>query len=68
MKKLNLNKKVVSVLTDQEKRTVNGGGTTSYSNCTGFACCSYKDCADTSSGKRCLSLTGPSSSPELCVP
>lgn len=40
MKKLNLRKKVVSVLTDEEKQFINGGeGTTSYSECTKFICC-----------------------------
>ena len=53
MKKLNLKKKVVSVLTDEEKQFVNGGGdlnfdkaagTTSYSGCTGFLCCNQRPC------------------------
>ena len=60
MKKLNLKKKVVSVLTDEEKQFVNGGGgdlsfdkaagTTSYSGCTGFLCCSQKPCVPASEG------------------
>ena len=44
MKKLNLKKKVVSVLTDKQMQTVEGGGTTSYSNCTGFLCCAPHPC------------------------
>ena len=48
MKKLNLKKKVVSVLSDEETKNIKGGGTTSYSNCTGFLCCSPKGCAPAS--------------------
>lgn len=59
MKSLNLNKKVVSVLTHQEQTKIKGGGTTSYSNCTGFACCSYKDCYNTSEdARRCNDMRG----------
>lgn len=50
MKKLELNKKVITVLTDQEKETIKGGGTTSYSNCTGFLCCSPQPCVPASEG------------------
>ncbi|WP_299207945.1 class I lanthipeptide [uncultured Dokdonia sp.] len=44
MSKLNLKKKVVSVLTDEQQASIKGGGTTSYSNCTGFLCCNQKPC------------------------
>lgn len=54
MRKLNLKKKVITVLTDQEKQFVNGGiaatGTTSYSDCSGFLCCSQKSCKPASEG------------------
>jgi hypothetical protein len=59
MKKINLNKKVVSVLTHQEQAKIKGGGTTSYSRCTGFGCCSYKDCYTTEQdAKRCNDMRG----------
>jgi hypothetical protein len=59
MKKLNLKKKVITVLTDQEKQFVNGGyvaGTTSYSNCSGFLCCNQQPCVPASmgTGNTCL--------------
>lgn len=45
MKKLNLKKKVVSVLTDEETKNVKGGAfTTSYTGCTGALCCDPKGC------------------------
>ncbi|WP_299207947.1 class I lanthipeptide [uncultured Dokdonia sp.] len=50
MSKLNLKKKVVSVLTDEQQASIKGGGTTSYSNCTGFLCCSQKPCVPASEG------------------
>jgi|688.fasta_scaffold21191_7 hypothetical protein len=50
MKKLNLKKKVITVLTDQEKQLINGGGTTSYSDCSGFLCCTQKPCVPASEG------------------
>ena len=50
MSKLNLKKKVVSVLTDEQQSSIKGGGTTSYSNCTGFLCCSQKPCVPASEG------------------
>lgn len=57
MKKLNLKKKVISVLTDEEKRNVQGGdGTTSYSNCSGFLCCDYKHCEVASMGPECKDM------------
>lgn len=60
MKKLNLKKKVVSVLTDEEKQFINGGeGTTSYSECTKFICCEYKGCKDASLGVGNTCLTTP---------
>jgi bacteriocin-like protein len=54
MKKLELKRKVVSVMTDKQMQTVEGGGTTSYSNCTGFTCCSPQGgCGDISVGNSC---------------
>ncbi|MFH6995952.1 class I lanthipeptide [Flavobacterium sp. FlaQc-48] len=51
MKKLNLKKKVITVLTDSQMQSINGGaGTTSYSGCSGFACCSQKPCVPASEG------------------
>ncbi len=54
MSKLSLTKKVVSVLTEEQKLSINGGkeeaGTTSYSGCTGFLCCSQKPCVPASQG------------------
>jgi hypothetical protein len=53
MKKLNLKKKVITVLTDQEKQSIDGGGvaaTTSYSNCSGFLCCDDHGCKPASEG------------------
>lgn len=59
MSKLNLKKKVVTVLTDEEKASINGGGTTSYSNCTGFLCCSQKPCVPASEGLGVTCLMTP---------
>lgn len=54
MKKLDLKRKVVSVLTNQEQQSVNGGkvnlGTTSYTKCSGFLCCSPEPCVEASMG------------------
>lgn len=50
MSKLSLKKKVVSVLTEEQQASIKGGGTTSYSNCTGFLCCSQKPCVPASEG------------------
>jgi bacteriocin-like protein len=50
MKKLTLKKKIITVLSDNEMQSVNGGGTTSYSNCSGFACCNYQGCQPASQG------------------
>lgn len=51
-KKLELKKKVISSLTDAEKRNVIGGGddayTTSFSDCTYFICCG-EGCPDPTS-------------------
>jgi hypothetical protein len=47
MKKLNLKKKVISELTDEQKLSIKGGGTTSYSECTGFLCCNQQPCTTT---------------------
>lgn len=64
MKKLELKKKVISVLTNSEQRSINGGkaaaGTTSYTNCSGFLCCSPEPCVSASlgSGASCLMTPG----------
>lgn len=50
MKKLNLKKKVISELTNEQKLSIKGGGTTSYSECTGFLCCNQKPCVPASEG------------------
>jgi len=56
MKKFNLKKKVISVLTDQEKNSINGGlnaggaGTTSFTNCSGVLCCNPQPCLPASEG------------------
>lgn len=39
MKKLNFKKMVISELSDKQKLSIKGGGTTSYGNCTGLLCC-----------------------------
>ena len=60
MSKLNLKKKVVSVLTDEQQASVKGGGTTSYTKCTGFLCCSPKSCdvlGITIKGNTCVAQT-----------
>ena len=65
MKKLNLKKKVVSVLTDRQMQSVEGGGTTSYTNCTGFLCCS-PDCLPPPTegvGQTCLGACGSTNPP-----
>ena len=67
MKKLNLNKRVVSVLTDQEKVQINGGGTTSRSNCTGILCCDPKGC-DPQTGSDCPSYTCTTRGHYTCDP
>jgi|GEM_PF-3515321 len=59
MSKLNLKKKVVSILTEQEQESVKGGrqaGTTSYTGCTGFLCCNKQPCVPASmgTGNTCL--------------
>ncbi|MCF6308124.1 MAG: class I lanthipeptide [Flavobacteriaceae bacterium] len=57
MSKLSLKKKTVTILTDEQKSTVNGGaGTTSYSGCTGFLCCNQQPCVPASmgTGNTCL--------------
>jgi hypothetical protein len=61
MKKLNLKKKVITVLTDKEKQSINGGGTTSYSECSGFLCCSPQPCVPASegTGSTCLMSQAP---------
>ena len=66
MKRLNLKKKVITVLTDQEKQFINGGkaidgggGTTSYSDCSGFLCCSQKPCVPASEGAGYSCLMNP---------
>ena len=61
MKKLELKKKVVSVLTDKQMQSVEGGGTTSYSNCTGFTCCAQQPCgppASEGTGSSCTMSPG----------
>ena len=67
MKKLELNKKVVAVLTDKEKQSIVGGkemaGTTSYSNCSGFLCCSQKPCVPASEGAGVTCLMNPDCKP-----
>lgn len=66
MKKLELNKKVVAVLTDKEKESIKGGlaaGTTSYSNCSGFLCCSQKPCVPASEGAGVTCLMNPDCKP-----
>lgn len=68
MKKLNLKKKVISVLTDQEQKSINGGGTTSYSNCTGFACCNYQGCGPASTVTKCTTINCPQPSGKMCQP
>jgi hypothetical protein len=50
MKKLNLKKKVISELTNEQKLSIKGGGTTSYSECTGLFCCHYHGCDVASMG------------------
>ena len=59
-KKLELRKKVISSLTDAEKKNVIGGGedayTTSFSDCTYFICCG-EGCAEETS----LDATCPTS-------
>ena len=55
MSKLSLKMKVVSVLNQEQQSSIKGGnmeeaGTTSYSNCTGFLCCSQKPCVPASEG------------------
>ena len=64
MKKLNLKKKIITVLTDQEKQFINGGkvapaGTTSYSDCSGFLCCNQKPCIPASEGLGITCLLTP---------
>ena len=58
MKKLDLKKKVVSVLTSQEQQQVVGGavGTTSFTGCSGFLCCDVQACkpASLGDGESCL--------------
>lgn len=66
MKKLDLKKKVVSVLTDQEMQSINGGGTTSYTNCTAFLCCSPKPCVPASEGVGTTCLLNYSCDPAKC--
>lgn len=58
MKKLTLKKKVITVLSDNEMQSVNGGGTTSYSECSGLFCCDYKGCQPASEGHG-ISCEGP---------
>ncbi|KAF2329086.1 class I lanthipeptide [Flavobacterium daemonense] len=51
MKKLNLKKKVISELTDEQKLSIKGGEfTTSYSKCTAILCCEQKPCVPASEG------------------
>lgn len=52
MSKLSLKKKVISVLSDDQQSSINGGadGTTSYSGCTGFLCCNQQPCVPASEG------------------
>lgn len=50
MKKLNFKKKVISELSDEQKMSINGGGTTSYSGCSGFLCCDQQPCVPASEG------------------
>ncbi|WP_031453632.1 class I lanthipeptide [Flavobacterium chungangense] len=66
MKKLNLKKKVISELTDEQKLSIKGGGTTSYSECTGFLCCNYHGCAIASEGPQRSCNTDPDK--ESCEP
>jgi bacteriocin-like protein len=60
MKKLELKKKVVSVLTDKQMQSIEGGGTTSYSRCTDFTCCAQQPCVPASegTGNTCLMQPG----------
>lgn len=61
MKKLDLKKKVVSVLTSQEQQQVVGGavGTTSFTNCTGLFCCDPQACLPASEGVGQTCLLSP---------
>jgi hypothetical protein len=68
MKKLNLKKKVISVLTDQEKKSINGGDTTSYSGCSGFLCCNYQGCGPASTVTKCTTTNCPEPSGRICQP
>ena len=74
MKKLNLKKKVITVLTDQEKMGVNGGqvaaGTTSYSQCTGLFCCGQQPCIKASEGYSpgCATNPSPTNATWTCRP
>lgn len=63
MKKLELKKKVVSVLTDKQMQSVEGGGTTSYSNCSGFTCCAQQPCVPASEGTGNTCTMSPCPSP-----
>ncbi|MFH6995951.1 class I lanthipeptide [Flavobacterium sp. FlaQc-48] len=68
MKKLNLKKKVITVLTDREMQSINGGaGTTSYSGCSGFACCSQKPCVPASEGAGVTCLMNDACNPPVLV-
>ncbi|WP_375563078.1 class I lanthipeptide [Bernardetia sp. OM2101] len=70
MSKLNLKKKVVSVLTEEQQSSINGGGTTSYSGCTGFLCCSPHGCEPASAGQGNTCWGGscplPTTAPQRC--
>ena len=54
MNKLNLKKKIISVLNNDQQSTIKGGqevaGTTSNSGCTGFLCCNQKPCIPLTDG------------------
>lgn len=66
MKNLNLKKKVISVLTDEQMQSVNGGGTTSFTECTGFLCCTPKPCVPASEGVGQTCLLQNTCNPERC--